>query len=184
MDRKVRYLSGRFKIRSYLRGAVISAATTLCVTAAPSPLPLLAEDPPTGVQITGITDIDFGRYNGSGDRTFEDQICIYNSESGDYRISFTVIPAGSFALQGDDPSQSIAFSLEYKTLPGGNYQSVSYGLASPLTVLGSASQSYPNCGNTMNAAYQITVTQTNLLNARPAIYSGTLTIFLEPEGAS
>ena len=134
-------------------------------TPTPTPVPDL-------LRISAIDDISFGSYTGNGGLTAEDPICIFNSASSSYRITFTTSTGGFNLASG---ANTLPFTLRYKA-GGGSYQAMSYNSA---TQFGSADTSSQLCGGSTNASYEVSMTQAQLLSVRPGAYSATMTIVIE-----
>jgi hypothetical protein len=147
---------------SFLFGANAFAQTP---TPTPTPVPDL-------LRISAIDDISFGPYTGNGGLTAEDPICIFNSASSSYRITFTTSTGGFDLASG---ANTLPFTLRYKA-GGGSYQAMSYNSA---TQFGSADTSSQLCGGSTNASYEVSMTQAQLLSVRPGAYSATMTIVIE-----
>lgn len=144
---------------------ILFQANAFAQTPTPTPAPDL-------LRISGIDDVSFGTYTGNGGLTAEDSICIFNSASSSYRITFST-STGAFNLASG--ANMLPFTLRYKA-GGGSYQGMSYNSA---TQFGSADTSSQLCGGSTNASYEVSMTQAQLLSVQPGAYSATITIVIE-----
>lgn len=139
---------------------------------------------PKLVKITGMADLDFGKYNGDGAESDDQPVCIYsNMEADDNSYMVTATGTGasnSFAIQRQGEgvaAHDIVYTVDFndQSSPGG--ETLDAGVAET----GQTGWSNdPSCG-TANANYQVTFSQTALLAAPPGNYTGTLTLVIEPE---
>lgn len=145
--------------------SIVLRANAFAQTPTPTPAPDL-------LRISAIDDVSFGAYSGNGDLSAEDSICIFNSASSSYRITFSTSTGGFNLASG---ANTLPFTLRYKA-GGGSYQGMSYNSA---TQFGSADSSSQLCGGSTNASYEVSMTQAQLLSVRPGAYSATMTIVIE-----
>lgn len=132
------------------------------------------------VRITGIADLNFGTYDGAGNLSRDDDVCIWtNHNSGAYKV----LAQGD----GDDQSftvktgsgQTIAYAVRWNDTMGtlGNEALTADTLSSEFS---GASTTSSTCGGGSTANFQVTFLQNDLLSARPGVYSGVLTFVISP----
>jgi hypothetical protein len=141
------------------------------VTTAQAQTPTPTPTPAAVVKVSSVDDVDLATYSGSGDLTGDDPICVYNSATSDFRISFATA-TGAFNFTGS--AGNIPFSVRFR-VGSGSWTSMPYN--SPVGFTGASSNE--TCSGTPNATYDISMTQAALVAARPGSYSASLTIFLE-----
>jgi hypothetical protein len=124
------------------------------------------------VKVSSINDVDLATYPGSGDLTGEDQVCIYNSVTSDFKITFTTA-TGAFNFSG--AAGTVPFTLRFRT-GSGAWTNMSYNTATGFT---GASTAHETCSGMTNASYEIRMAEADLVAARPGSYSASLTILLE-----
>lgn len=134
---------------------------------------------PNIVRISGISDLSFGAYGGSGSPSLDDDICIYeNNTSGTYKV--TAHGSGtSSAFTVTDGSNLIAYAVRFNNVTGttSNFPLTTNVTSSTLSGANSASQT---CGGGNNANFQVTLQKADLLKVPAGTYSGTLTLVIEP----
>jgi hypothetical protein len=142
-----------------------AALTLLCMSA-----PAHAD-----VRISGFTDLDFGVWSGSGNLVGNMSLCIYNSVAAEtsYRITATS-SQGAFQVVGGP--YTLNYLVGFQGSSGG-MSALTYGN----TATFSSSSSVNNtCGGVPNATLRITFRDVFMAVARPARYSGTIIVLLEP----
>lgn len=147
----------------------VLAWSSVAFAQAPTPTPTPA---PNLLRISGIDDISLGNYTGTGGLSGDDPICVFNSASSSYRITFTT-STGDFTFASG--GNSLPFTLKYKG-SSGSYQAMSYNSS---TQFSGADTSSELCSGGTNATYEVSMTQAQLLSARPGSYSAVLTIVIE-----
>jgi hypothetical protein len=135
---------------------------------APTPIP--------GVGISNLNDLSFGVYDGSGDKTLEDDVCIYSNPDPSYKVTATA-STGDFGIQNG--AMTIPFSVRFKS-GNGAYQALTYN--SPMSFSGADTTS-TTCNGATNATYEVKFLRADLLKVPPGNYSGTLNLLVEPEVA-
>lgn len=134
---------------------------------------------PELILISGMADVSFGTWSGSGDLDGNEDVCIYtNKAAGTYVVTATGDGAAN-AFTVTDGSNTIAYAVAYNDVSG------TTGEAALTTNVQSAQQSgadtsSQSCGGSDNANFHVTVTEANLLAAPAGAYSGTLTLVVEP----
>jgi hypothetical protein len=134
---------------------------------------------PELIQITNVGDIALGTFSGSGLLSGTDNVCIYrnNPASPNYRITATDSNGGAdFAVA--DGGEEIAYAVYWNDAIGARGTQLTYNTA--LVGQANANTSAQNCGGTMNARFDIEISEANLIAAVPGSYSATLTLFVEP----
>jgi len=132
---------------------------------------------PNLIQVSSMSDIDLGSWNGSGAKTGSDTICVYDNSGGNYNATFTGNGSGS-AFTLSDGSHTIAYTVTYSD--GGIASAVTSGTA--LTGQTGADQSSFTCATGgLNGTITVEVPQANMEAAAANTYSGTLTMVVAPE---
>jgi hypothetical protein len=134
----------------------------------------LAQVSSATVRVSSINDFSFGSWSGSGDLTAEDDICVYNSVDGNYRVTIT---ATGGAYQMTSSGNLLDFTVRFKK-NGGSYSQLTHGVPSSFD---GANTSSTICSGGTNATIEVQITSVELLSVRPGSYSGALTILIEPE---
>lgn len=126
------------------------------------------------VRISGFTNISLGPWNGSGDLTAENNLCIYNSATADYRVRARGSGAGNaFHLSG--VGGDVDYGVRFKQSTG-SYVTLTADVFQDFT---DANTSSDNCGGLTNASLEVSVSSDDLSAAAAGSYSGTLTVLLE-----
>ena len=126
------------------------------------------------VKISGFTDISLGTWNGSGNLSGENSLCVYNEATPDYRVRARGSGAGnSFMLNGSD--SDLAYQVRFKE-SSGSYVSLTADTFQNFT---GADTDDIACGGSNNANLEVIVTSDALSAAASGSYSGTLTVLLE-----
>lgn len=138
---------------------------------------------PAKIKISGVTDLDLGTYIGGGTNLFKgSNVCVYtNNTSGRYRVTLSGNGAGnSFALTNSLDAATIPYTVAWNdsASPSGA-TNVSSGV--PLSGRTGANTASQTCAGQSNAYFQASVPANNARTAHSGLYSGRLTIFVEPE---
>jgi hypothetical protein len=136
------------------------------------------------IRITGVDDVNLGRWTGGGDRsvTMRHRVC---TNSAGNRFSVTATgdgPAGAFQLA--DGAATLAYDLRYNDgFPPGGAVALSPGvpLASQRGLAPSGSG--PMCGPSgpQNQRLLVRVRRAAFLAAPAGVYRGTLTLLVAPD---
>jgi hypothetical protein len=135
---------------------------------------------PELIQISGVADIALGTFSGSGSMSGFDDVCIYrnNPASPNYRITATDSNNGpGFAVA--DGGAEIAYSIFWNDATSNRGTELTYN--SPLAAQGNANTTNLDCDGTMNARFDVEISEANLIAAIPGIYEATVTLFVEPQ---
>ena len=135
---------------------------------------------PELILITGLADISFGTYGGTGDLNGNDDICIYtNKAAGTYGVTATGDGAAS-AFTITDGSNTIAYNVYFNDVSGttGETQLITNTANTSQTGANTSSQ---NCGGGANANFHVEMLEANLQAAPAGAYSGTLTLVVAPQ---
>ncbi len=131
------------------------------------------------VEITSLTDIDFGTY-GAGDTggiNSGDAFCVYVNGGDDYTITPTSTN-GSFVLLGDTDGDAIEYTVKLAGASTGAAaaSSVAYNSASA-TFQGS---NYRDCQSIDNASLDISIAEQEIRDATTDTYADTLILLVNP----
>lgn len=135
---------------------------------------------PNLVRITGVADMNFGSYSGSGVFSRNDNVCVYtNSANGQYLVTAQGSGAASAFTVSDGASHTIPYTVRWNDQTGtsGNIQldpSVSSATQS------GAHTSSETCSGGDTANFEISFTQGALLGVPAGTYTGVLTLIIEP----
>lgn len=137
---------------------------------------------PTMYRISGVGDLAFGSYSGSGSLTLNDDVCVWtNAASGSYRV--TAKGDGTdFAFvvkkQGDT-SKTIPYSVLWNDESGTTGAISLSANVTSTNQTGANSQSI-SCSSGSNATgnFKVTLSQSDLLKAVSGSYSGVLTLVI------
>lgn len=122
------------------------------------------------VRISNMNNIGLGSWDGSGDVTDEDGVCVFNDGGPNYLITASGSGGGgSFELSNG--SESIDYEVRFKgtSISANNSHSFS-----------GADEIDDSCGGGTNATVRITVPESELLDAHKGSYSGTLNLQVDP----
>jgi len=67
---------------------------------------------PAFAQVTGMTDLAFGSWSGTGDQTATDTVCVYDNSDGAYDVTFTG-SAGFVMASTATVADTVAYSVVY-----------------------------------------------------------------------
>ena len=126
------------------------------------------------VKISGFTNISLGSWNGTGDVSGENSLCVFNSATSNYRIRARGGGLGNaFVLTGT--STDVDYEVRFKESVG-SYVSLTADSFQNFT---GANTTNDDCSGVDNASLEVRVTDTELSTAESGSYSGTLTVLLE-----
>jgi hypothetical protein len=133
------------------------------------------------VKISNLADVNFGTYSGSGDTDNSQDICAY-SNTGGYQVTATGSGAAN-AFTITDGTDTIDYTLKWNDETGtsGN---AALTTGTPLTgQSSSAPDSGCNSGSNLSANVLVHIEEAELLASNPSatVYSGTVTLLVEPE---
>ena len=129
-------------------------------------------------KITGIANINFGTYSGTGDISRDDDVCVYNNRSDHtYNVK----------LSGSGANNVFVVARSGKTIPYRVFWNVTTGTTGnveatkdvTLTSRTGAS-SLLDCGAANTANFQVTIARSDIMKVPPGIYTGTLSIAILP----
>jgi len=136
-------------------------------------------------RISGIRDMNFGTYAGSGNLTDNDDICVWtNAAAGTYRVTARGNGGGasdylfSVAKTGD-ATKTIGYTVRWNTQAGtsGNFALTNNVVTSNLSGANTESSTCAS-GASATANFQVQFTEDDLLDARSGTYLGTLTLII------
>lgn len=134
------------------------------------------------VRVSGFTDIDFGTWNGVAANLdlYNPSLCVYKNDSNrSYYITATGSgAAGAFTLSSGGNTLAYQVAWKKSSGTGGTFTNHSTGVRRQYTT--AANNTDELCGGTPNASMRIRIASATLTAARPGIYTGTVTILLEP----
>ncbi|MEX0943226.1 MAG: hypothetical protein WD002_11860 [Pseudomonadales bacterium] len=134
----------------------------------------------TAAQVSGLSNIDLGVWDGTGDLVAEEGFCVYsNTTDAAYELSISSPGqdgGGNFYLSNPGATVSIPYQLRFKddVSPGGG---VLVGTAS---LTGNGNNSVVDCGGIDNAKLSVTLLAADLGAAANNIYSDTITLVVVP----
>lgn len=131
------------------------------------------------VEITSLTDIDFGQYGGgdTGGINSGDAFCVYVNGGDQYTITPTSTN-GSFVLVGDTDSDEIEYTVKLIDAATGAAaaSAVAYNTASA-SFTGS---NYRDCQSINNASLDISIAEQEIRDATTDTYADTLILLVNP----
>lgn len=133
-------------------------------------------------RISGISDLSFGSYSGSGPLSRDDDVCVWtNASGGSYRITARG-SGGSFAFlvtkSGDD-SRTIPYSVRWNTTSGTTGNAAIAANVTSGNLFGANTQSSScSSGPASTGNFQVTFAQADLLSSPSGTYTGTLTLIV------
>ncbi|NDC38469.1 MAG: hypothetical protein EBZ48_10505 [Proteobacteria bacterium] len=135
----------------------------------------------TLVRITGLENINFGKYAGTGNLSAAVDLCIWtNNADGKYKVRAEGSGAsGAFTLT-DGVTGTLPYEVRWNNTTG---TSGNFAISTPqqyTSLLTGANTESSTCGGGRNANFQVTIQQAQLLARRPAIYTGVLTFVISP----
>lgn len=130
------------------------------------------------VQITGLNDIDFGAYTGTGALDGNDAFCVYRNGTGAYNVTVSSAEAdgGTFRLRNG--TDFIAYSVTFNDdadITGGS------AVTSGQTLAGSGSANSLTCGGASNASLGVSIAANDLQAAASGNYIDTITLMVAPQ---
>lgn len=132
------------------------------------------------VRITGMENINFGVYSGTGNLASAVNVCIWtNQSSGNYRVTASGSGQDGVFTLSNGSGGVLPYAVRWNTTIGtsGNF-ALDPGVIT--ASLSGANTSSSNCGGGRNANFQVTIQQEQLLARRPGIYAGVLTLVIAP----
>lgn len=129
------------------------------------------------VQISGLNDIDFGAYAGSGDLNGGDAFCVYRNGTGAYSVTITSAEAAGGSFRLSNGTDFIPYSVSFNDdadIAGGS--AVSAGD----TLNGAGHASSVSCGGSSNASIGVSIAASALQAAPSGVYTDTITLLVEP----
>lgn len=131
------------------------------------------------VEITQLTDIDFGQYGGgdTGDINDGDSFCVYVNGGDDY----TITPSssnGSFVLTGSNFADEIEYSVRFAGAATGasSVDATTYNTASA-TFQGSVKR---DCDGSDNASLDVHIAEQEIRDSTTDTYADTLILLVNP----
>lgn len=132
-------------------------------------------------RISGLDDAIFGTYDGTGNVTNNDDVCVF-STTGSYEITATGDGAGG-AFTITDGSNTIPYTVRWNDVAGTNSGGTNISSGQLLTGQTGADTSSPDCSGltVLTARVRVRMTENNLLSAPDGTYVGVLTITIGVE---
>ena len=134
---------------------------------------------PNLCKISGISDLSFGSYSGSGTAAQNDNVCVYtNNASGNYKV--TAKGSGTaLAFTLTNSVQIVPYTVRWNNISGtsGN---IALTTNSQSGTLSGANTSSQNCAGGSNSNFQVLITQGSLMSVPAGTYSGILTLVIDP----
>jgi len=175
-----------WKISAITLAAILSSVTPLAYGASDGSLgatstgtSVISVTVPNLIKISGMADIAFGTYSGTGDLNGNEDVCVYtNKASGTYRVTGSGTGGGgAFTLQSG--GNNLAYNVYFNDVAGTTGEAA-LTAGSALNSQSGASTSSQTCGGSNNANFHVEILSTNLLAVPSGAYSGTLTLVVEP----
>ena len=123
---------------------------------------------PALVRVSNLSDVDFGSYDGEGDLSETQQICVYSNATDGYNLRAESVNVGGFAL--DSGSNTLSYSV---TIGGVALTENS------LVAMTGANTTSVNCGGGGDTAMVLTIAEPDLQAAPSGTYTDTLTLYVE-----
>lgn len=137
---------------------------------------------PRLIKITGVDDVTFGSYGGSGNQEDTDSLCIFIT-SGNYDITATGSGDGGTTFEVEDGANDIAYNVFWAddnvTLIGAATQ-LTHGSALGSQTGGNAINLITSCTGNENARVFVQMLEADLQAAPDGTYTGTLTLTVSP----
>lgn len=130
------------------------------------------------IQVSGLNDLLFPFYTGTGNLLQTDTFCIYRNSAGTYQVTFSGSgTGGAFSLSNG--VQELPYQLTFNDGTGAIAVTAGTALTGRQNVF-TANQSC-DLGAADNATLEVTLLQADLNNAGNGNYSGILTLMVAPE---
>lgn len=134
---------------------------------------------PALIKISGMDNMAFGTWPGSGDLNDNQNVCVYtNKAAGTYRITGTGDGSGN-AFTMASGGNTLAYSVYYNDATGTTGEQL-LTAGTPLTGQSGAHTTSQTCSGGTNGNYHVEVLETDLLAVPSGDYSGLLTLVVEP----
>lgn len=131
------------------------------------------------VRISGIADMNFGTYDGSGDLAQDDDVCVWtNQSSGTYKV-LAQGDGDSNAFTVSSGAGTLSYSVKWNNTTGttGNTALTADTISGEFS---GASTTSSTCSGGDTANFEVTFSAADLLAVRPATYTGVLTLVVSP----
>ena len=129
-------------------------------------------------RISSIQDYAFGTYSGTGNLTANDDVCVYNNGTGDYRITASGSGAAS-AFTVASGANTIAYQVFYNDVTG-TTGAVQLTAATQSGVQTGANTTINDCSaGGLSGNVEVRMLQAALQAAPAGAYTGTLTLLVE-----
>lgn len=137
---------------------------------------------PGRVQITGLTDVDFGTVDPTLDASDAQSVCVWSNTSGrKYNVTATGDGGTGTDFSLSDGTNALPYTVEWAATSGATTGSA---LTSGTALTGlSSSAVNPSCssGASKSASLIVNMASADLLAAVAGSYTGTLTLVVAPE---
>ena len=131
------------------------------------------------VKVSGLNDVSFGTYDGSGDRQVNERFCVY-STTGAYRMLVSSVSqdsSGNFYLPSVSSGDNIPVTVSFIDSVGGP-GTISV-LNAPISGFGDSNSE--NCLGSENTTLTFSMNEQSLRSASSGDYMETFTVLVEPE---
>jgi len=130
------------------------------------------------VRISGFQNLLLGTWTGSGNREASTDLCAYNSDSENYRITARGAGTGNaFILEQNTGPGEVPYLVHFRRI-GGAYVQLTTNSSQAFS---GAHTTDENCSGVNNATLRITVQAEDLSTAMAGSYSSNITILMEPD---
>ncbi len=137
------------------------------------------------LRISDLDEIAFGTYAGSGHLNGNDDVCLYYSGSGDYRVTITDdsndITTNAFQVENIPNTEEIDMDVYWNDKTGTSSRKlVTYG--APLTKQSGANNQSNTCSvGGLSANLSVSLRQADLQAVSGGYFASELTILVEPD---
>lgn len=134
----------------------------------------------TAAQVSGLSNINLGVWDGTGDIVADENFCVYSNTAGaTYELSISSPNqdgAGNFYLANPGATVTIPYQLRFKddVSPGGGV------LVTGATLAGNGNNNLADCGGLDNAKLSVNLLAADLGAAAKDTYSDTVTLVVVP----
>lgn len=132
------------------------------------------------VRISGIDDLSFGTYSGSGNFSKDQDVCIWtNQNGGNYKVKARGDGTSYAFTVSSGPGSILPYAVKWNGATGtsGNTALTADTLSGAFS---GASTTSSTCAGGETANYQVIFSSTDLLDVRPGTYTGVLTFIISP----
>lgn len=131
------------------------------------------------VQITGLEDIAFGTWGGTGDLVGASAFCVYRNGTGVYNLTVSSPNADASGFRATDTTNFIGYSVRVDDDADASVGGTTVASGMPVNALAGHGTAL-DCGNADNAALEVTFTQADLEAAPTGTFTDIITLLVEP----